>query len=881
MNFRKLLIYFTAAFLCLSSVFSAVAVSAAGDEGKTVLKSDFVQSVSNYIGWDSLPVTVNSEAVFVNAGGSRVSFGILPGTVSRLEDGEVYPAFVIKSVTAQGLSCTVTQFADTISDTSLSVAVYTRIVFTNETGADAALPEFKNAVPMGEVPESVRDGESVTCDFAAVVYRDGDGEPSAAELGETDIDAHTEHMKQHWDDLISEASVFASLPDAASEIRTLYCQKIISDRIGRAGVSGDELDVESMTAYELCQLVTEYAGDRTKRYNYDTIHEELVDRLNVIASRIRRCSGGEYLYSEKEDPDYYSFDENINAMSELSAGARALAVIARAENRLGSGIGNGDEYTDIRVSLEKLSAGVSSVADRTAKILPCTWTAADTLSLTKSGIDWRNTLGAEDGVLYFEFSDSSASVLSKWYVENLALGVAGTGILGNMAKDAAAAASYSAWDGNDLAAAFACYDPDTDTLTVGAGLGADIFAGADEMSISHIAGTDNTSVAVSCNKNVLKFIISSAGSASVRLELSAFAGSIEDSSCAFDGETGVVTAPAGTSEITVTLSEDAADIASAAAADQKLEAALGYAGLLSAEGCTSVSASRFTAALDAASAARREGSAEKEKAAEELSRASLRLSKIISGYNFSLTDREERGTFGGSSVYQKFSLPAAGSVTSVILSGSLPAGTRVSVYTLDSDGITPEELKAETVVDGAGLSGSMVLDLSFDAAADTEYVLLVDASEAEESSGLSLAVCESGNDGDMYTKDGDTTELYRLCALDMRVSVTQADRSELDAYYRKCSNADVDGYTKESVKKLRNAMNDAAEALCTPDEEKAHCDKVYEDLRNAFASLSTYASDTKLSNPPPALYILLGVTTVLLCGALLAAASSGKKNSGS
>ncbi len=877
MNFRKLLIYFTAAFLCLSSVLSAVAVSAAGDEGKTVLKSDFVQSVSNYIGWDSLPVTINSEAVFENAGGSRVSFGILPGTISRLEDGEIYPAFVIKSVTAHGLSCTVTQFADTVSDGSDIVAVYTRIVFTNETGADAALPEFKNAVPMGEVPGTVRDGESVTCDFAAVVYCP-DSEPSAAELAEVDFDAHTEHMKHHWDAIISETSIFASLPDAAAEIRTLYYQKIISDRIGRAGVSVEELDIESMTAYELCQLVTEYTENRTTRYSYDAIHEELVDRLNTIASRIRRCSGGEYLYSEKEDPDYYSFDENINAMSELSAGARALAVIARAENRLGSGIGNGDEYTDIRVSLEKLSAGVSSVADRTAKILPCTWTAADTLSLTKSGVDWRSTLGAEDGVLYFEFSDSSASVLSRWYVENLALGVAGTGILGNMAKDAAAAASYSAWDGNNLAAAFVCFDSDTDTLTVGAGLGANIFAGADEMSISRVTGTKNTSVTVSCDKNVLKFSISSAGSASIRLELSAFAGSIEDASCGFDGETGVVTAPAGTSEVTVTLSDDAANIASAAAADQKLEAALGHAGLLSTEGCTSVSASRFTAALDTASAARREGSAEKEKAAEELSRASSRLSKTVSGYDFSLTDREDRGVFGGSSVYQKFSLPAAGSVTSVTLSGSLPAGTRVGIYTLDSDGITPEELIAETVVDGAGLYGSMVLDLSFEAAADTEYVLFADASEAD--SGLSLAVCESSKDGDMYTKDGDTTELYRLCALDMRIGVTQADRSELDAYYRKCSNANVDGYTKESVKKLRNAMNDAAEALCTPDEEKAHCDEVYEDLRSAFSSLSTYASDTKLSNPPPVLYILLGVTTVLLCGALLAAASSGKKNSG-
>ena len=211
----------------------------------------------------------------------------------------------------------------------------------------------------------------------------------------------------------------------------------------------------------------------------------------------------------------------------------------------------------------------------------------------------------------------------------------------------------------------------------------------------------------------------------------------------------------------------------------------------------------------------------------------------------------------------------------------MPAGTRVGIYTLDSDGITPEELKAETVADGAGLSGSMVLDLGFEAVADTEYVLLVDAAGAESGSELSLAVCESSKSGDMYTKDGNTTELYRLCALDMRINVAQADRSELDAYYRKCSNANVDGYTKESVKKLRNAMNDAAEALCTPDEEKAHCDKVYEDLRNAFASLSTYASDTKLSSPPAALYILLGVTTVLLCGALLAAASSGKKNSGS
>lgn len=870
MKFKKFTIYFTAVLLCLS--LAAPLVCSAAD---VHTKNDFVPSASYVIGWDGTAVTVNNDASFSDVDGTRVNFGIMPGVAEKAEGASEYPVYTYISETPEGLECTLTQFADTVSEDSDAVAVYTRFEVKNSGDAELPFPAVKGAVKLTDVPETVKAEERFVCDFVTLVSFIGE-RPSDGELTEGTFDGHMKHMKAHWDAVFEENSLFSSLPDAAKSFIEDYTNQIVYDEIGKSGGKVSESD---MTTYQLCLLVNERVNDTEHEYDYSSIHDLLVTRLQVIADNVRQSPGGEYLYSEYSDPDYYSFDENIQALGTLSAGTRALALIARAENRLGSGIGNGDEYTDIRVALEKLSAGVSSVTERTVAALSCQWTAADTVSMRERGFEYYKALGADGDETLFELSADSASLLNKWYVESLSLGSARGGILSNLAKDAVDSSSFAGWDGSTFAAAVAFRDY-SNVLTVGAGLSASVLAGSDGMTLKNIPGTNGASVTITTDENTIVFSLTGAEEYPVSIEIPMLRGNIKNASCDFDSEKGTVSAPAGTNEITVETSVSPADFAAELEADTALEGALLSAELRTTDGCTSISASRFAAALERAKSAR-DGSAsveEKLEAAEELSRAESRLSKTVAGYTARLTDGERRGYIKSNRVYQKFTVDSTGTIESIYVGGTVPEGTTAAVYTLKDDGYTPDEKLAEAdgAADGRGVL--FEIGMGFESEAGTEYVLCLTSSEVGSSDAMNLRVLSDTKSGTLYEQSEAATEAYRLCALDMTVSVSQADRRELDSLYKKCSDANVTGYTKESVKRLRSAMNDAAEALCTPAEEVSHCEEIYDSLHTAYVGLSTYASDEKPSDPPAMLYVLLGASAVLLCGALLIAASSGKKN---
>ena len=93
----------------------------------------------------------------------------------------------------------------------------------------------------------------------------------------------------------------------------------------------------------------------------------------------------------------------------------------------------------------------------------------------------------------------------------------------------------------------------------------------------------------------------------------------------------------------------------------------------------------------------------------------------------------------------------------------------------------------------------------------------------------------------------------------------------------KCVRTDVSGYTRESRQRLERAIEQGKALLCTSSVSEAEYTEVYEGLKSAYDGLTTYASDTPVPEVSPVLYVVLGITVVLLIGGGVGAVASYKR----
>ena len=155
---------------------------------------------------------------------------------------------------------------------------------------------------------------------------------------------------------------------------------------------------------------------------------------------------------------------------------------------------------------------------------------------------------------------------------------------------------------------------------------------------------------------------------------------------------------------------------------------------------------------------------------------------------------------------------------------------------------------------------------------EEEYVLCIFSDEGDVT--LSL---EKSTDGYAHTYDMGEATVYVGTTLSVEVSVVQADRQGLDTFYRACTEADVSQYTKESIKTLTKYMKNAKEILCTSSVTEEECTKAYNDLKNAFEDLDTYASEEKIEDTPVVGLALIVLVVILLIATFVSAIIARKK----
>ncbi|MDD6094869.1 MAG: hypothetical protein PUC29_03895, partial [Clostridia bacterium] len=632
------------------------------------------------------------------------------------------------------------------------------------------------------------------------------------------FDSHLAEMTAHWDSIIRDEFSFTSFSDEVSYKE--YCRSIIKDKINGDGA----VNVCFAAARKLLSGESEQAAELTA---------EAAKTAEQTLSRITELSGGTYLILTEGVP---VLEDNLDALVTL----KSYSYICRKT-------GNEKGAAQANEALSRLLSSVESAMEKTADSLSCHWTAA-------------TTKGSADNLLFSLNAEgfSSAKAMCRWYVCGSIFNGDVSSALNHMAEEA-----FNRADGTiaDCLAASVVSETESGGVFIGRGLSASQLYDGAEISFENYKLSDGNTVGakISVSGNEITVTLNFQKPAAVSVGLPVCRGNIEYASCGFDYSTGIVTAPAGMSVITVRLVTDTETVINENKADCVLESAIFRASEKSAEGCTTVSSEIFDEAYDNALSAR-VGTAEvKTTAAQDLDDAVGKLSKMTAEYSFSLSDGERAGELSRDMIMQKFTVSSEGVLDRVFLGGEYKDGVFAAVYTLRRDGYTTDRMIGET--DGERCDGGILFDFEAEVEKDTEYVLCV----FNERSDVRLRVLLSDiDDTGLYVRESGADKVYRASCLDAEFTVIQADRTELDTFYNKCVDTDTKGYTKESVKNLNSAMKEAKEVLCTPSVTKEKAKTVFENLKGAFSRLETYASDDKNVDSPVMLAVLIGASVAVL-----------------
>lgn len=828
-------------FLSILTVIILVAASAlpAFALGPTAqVNNDYIIEEQSYIGWDGCAVTVRSDGSFEYAQDGAavyVSFGVRVPEATVTKSKLPYPVTTHK-YTIDGVSYTVEQFA--LGDEGGAVCVYSRFTVKNETESAVSFPTVTGTVPIGTPPSAVDAKETASCDYIVSLKASTVESSLKAET----FDSAKEKMKDHWDSYLSSLLTVSSLAKNHKSAVTAYRAALIDYT-----VAGTVSPAVALASADLARDVISRSNDA---YTCALAAIKLSDvSLLTSADSIRNvvCA---IIDTEKELP-CPSLEENLDALLTVQSYAYLLKKLSETDPARAA------EADEAKVYAEKLAKSIASAIKDIEKDIPFDWEVATTDSsapITLSGAD-----------------RASVKALCSWYIKSSVFTDVPSKDLVALAKDAN---PYYSSANDPCAAILSLFcEREDKTVLIGRGAPTSLLATNESITVSNIAlSAGNTvSLNVTAKKNTVGLSLSGASSTPYQIEFPLLCDNTEYASVGFDCDCGVVSAPEGTGSVSVRLFESIFATEANRKAAVKLEIAICEAYEKQVESPTTISKEEFDAALKKAEKSRTATADEKRSCAEKLQAATEALSPMIAGYVYSSpTEDIPVGTVTNTEVYQKFSLPSDGTVTSLFVKGEFSEGISAAIYTLRGDNYTTDELRAESY--GTEAEGGITFDVEFEAVAETVYVLCI----FSEDSAVSLTL-EKSAEATAHTVNAGEVVVYTAASLAFDLTVEQANRRDLDTFYSACLEANVSEYTKESQKTLKNKMKAAKAILCTASVTEDECEKTYDDLKKAFDGLDTYASEDRIEETPTVGLILIGIVIILLAGTFITALAARKK----
>jgi len=813
--------------------------------GKDATESfDFISDNSVTVGWNGFPFTINGDGSFdVDIPGKQFSvvFGVHSPTATVTYNEPPYPV-TTHEYTREGIGYRVDQFVYCINNGA--ACVFSRFTVKNGTSAPIAFPAVSGASPITQAPASVANGKSASCDYITFVKECKDGGEAAAMNGESYESAKTK-MKKHWDRYLEDTLEVSELAGAHGEASKSLGSATISYYIGASLSPATVLSSRELALLTLrdgsdvyaCALALFKTGSRdTARAALESI----------------RTAAGEVAYVKGALP-FATLEENLDALLTLQSYYYILKILSADDPALAS---EADSTKALAASYAEEIASALSAVDGS---LPYDWETATT-DLT-AGI----VLDGE------EFA--SARALCEWYVKSSVF----TGIsfksLYALAKDAND--YYAAADSPETAILSLITERDDGTVVVGKGAPVSLLSENTSITVKNVSLSSGrtASLTITVKKDTVDISLSGLASAPVQVEFPVFYDNIEYASVGYDRESGIVTAPEGTTSVTVRLEDVPAEVEKERNAGAVLEASIATAVDTSSriENPTSVSKEDFDGAFDRAKRARSSTADEKLSSAEALTAASSSLSPMVAGYTHVIpAEGTGVGSITRGEIYQKFSLPSTGTVKRLTVKGEYCDGISAAVYTLRGDAYTTDELCTETY--GEEIEGGISFALDFDAVQDTVYVLCIFC----EGGDVTLHLESSDTDA-AHVREAGETIVYTGASLALEFTVEQVDRSDLDTFYSSCLITDVSGYTKESRKVLSSRLAETRKLLCTPSVTLEEYELSYENLKAAFDGLNTYASEDTMDEIPLVGLILIILVVILLTATLISALIARKR----
>ncbi len=841
------------AFLLIlkSLISTAAGVTAAPERTEA-----FVPQSRTYLGHpDFAPLAVLADGSF-SVGEDTVHFGYTT-KIAQINRSAPYPS-TVHTFSDGKLFYTVQLFVSPLSlEENSYLVLYARLTAENLAKEDAIFPTVSDRLtPLTEVPGAVSPGEKAVCDYAVVA--DAGQEPipavTAQQLGTFDDNMHA--MKTYWDTQLSGSFSFTETPEEAenlvTSLKTGYIDLLCGISTDQCGAYAPLLyrspaDLSFMTCFDTA-LYFMKTGDTAL---LDSKWEDLQGRYDAICSEIETytftAAGQEETVHLLPGADAETaLADNLDAMAQL----KAFAYLCRVKDP--------GREVDVQAAYQEMLSSVETVMRNTVSHCTSHWSATNLEGDLAAGIF---TLSAE----------SSAAAAVEWYKKDAVFAAPGGGTyLKRLARQQLPYMDQTA----SIDAVI--YQLEDDTIILGQGIPGAWLREGEILSFENypLQGGGGLDCTITSEKDEIRIQLSPTMPTEASLEFPVFLNNIEYASCGFDSENGIVSVPAGMTEITVHLEKSAEEITKAYQNERALETAIAAYEGLNLEEYTRYSVSLFEPALDDAKSARTGPASDMHKAAAQLKKAGEMLSLVQSGYVVTMAQESDRlpDMLKAEKICQTFAAAGAGTLSEILVAGTYTDGITAAVYSLQKDGYSPGDLLGEAR--GVEADGGILFEFSVELEENTGYLLILYAEEGT----VALPVYQKTQDIQLlYGQEGQNSTAYDLTCIGVTLRVTQANLKDLDTFLEKCISADISSYTKESRNCLEEEMQAAKDLLCTQSVSEDIYQSVYNDLKDAYAALATYPSDDPVEETPPVLYIVLGIAAALLIAGGIGAVTSYKK----
>ncbi len=805
---------------------------------------DYMTEETAVIGWTGFPLTVSGDGSFEfegSDGALTVEFGMSDPCAAVTKENDPYPITTHRYGNDEA-KFKVEQFV--LEDENGIFTVYSKLTVKNKTKEDMIFPDVTGAALISSLPEKIEPDKTATAQYKTVLNGDG---AAGEEISYNDAKAK---VVSYWDSFVSSGMKVEMSDKVNAKYKSAfdsYKKELIDCSIN----STEGSTILVLSSYGPSTEDPWFGADNIYASALALMKTGDIEGVSACISNIESVVDAHGIVGA--ELTYPTLEENLDALLDLQSFAYIMRALSNEDSA----------YSEKAESLLRLSV---DYADSIAKAIKeiddeslCRW---ETLTTEKGS---PLILNGED----FE----SAEHLCDWYIRSSVFTGGSSKDLVTLAKEART--FYCGTKEADVALLSLVFEREDGALINGCGAPYDVFLDGAGFSVKDCLLSTGETVSLSCvvDKKNIKFSFSGTVEPPRQIQFSLFEENIEYSSVGFDSTTGVVTAPEGITDVEVRLLESADRSEAERSADAVLESALGVASQKNVEDCTLVSAEEFTKKFEECEKLRTATADEKEKAAADLLEATARLSPMVAGYTVSIPMPEESVTLGDLThreICQKFSLASTGYIDKLFVKGEYCDGISAAIYTLRGDAYTTDELRGETY--GESVDGGILFDFDVLVTGGEDYVLCIFSDEGDVT--LSL---EKSIDVYAHTYDMGEATVYVGSSLYIDFFVTQVDRQGLDTFYRACVDADVSQYTKESRKTLTKCMKDAKEILCTPSVTREEYDKSYNDLKDAFEGLDTYASEEKIEDTPIVGLVLIVLVAILLIATFVSAIIARKK----